>query len=324
MNVVPRRKPPFAHASSKISCRSSSEHRQRRAVRDVVGEAERRLARPRPDLRVVVLDLPVEVGVHRVVAAGDVVVGRALEDGDVRGLLRDLGDQLHAGGPGADDGDALAGEVHALVRPQPGVEPVAPEAVAARELGQVRRRQAAHGGDEEAGREALAVLGVDQPAPGVVVPGRRRRPWSGSGCRGAGRSGRRRSAGSAGSPAGPRSARSTSTPRGGPRRAGRRSCRSSSPSRTARPGSGSSTRCPRRRRPPRAPAPTSRGCPAGGGACTDRRTRLPPPGRRAHGDRWTRSRTSASSSSRRPPVRGQELPRARPPMAGVARLTLRV
>ena len=90
----------------------------------------------------------------------------------MRGLLRDLGDQLHAGGPGADDGDALAGEVHALVRPQPGVERVAPEAVAAGELGQVRRRQAAHGGDEEAGREALAVLGVDQPAPGVVVPGR--------------------------------------------------------------------------------------------------------------------------------------------------------
>jgi hypothetical protein len=79
---------------------------------------------------------------------------------------------LDAGGAGADQPDALAGEVHAVMRPAAGVVPMAGEAIQARQLGHVRRRQAADGGDQEARGETLAGFGRDlPPVGGFIVTG---------------------------------------------------------------------------------------------------------------------------------------------------------
>src|SRR5262249_53228850 len=59
-------------------------------------------------------------------------IGRAVEDGDVRGLLGDRGDRLDARRAGADHRHALAGEVDAFVWPGAGVVSRAFEALDAR------------------------------------------------------------------------------------------------------------------------------------------------------------------------------------------------
>ena len=100
---------------------------------------------------------------------GDAEVGGALEDGDGLGLLRDDGDGLDAGGAGADDADALAGEVDAFVGPFAGVDPVAFEGVEAGEVWEAGDGEAAGAHDAEARGEAVALVGFDVPAGGGVV-----------------------------------------------------------------------------------------------------------------------------------------------------------
>ncbi len=109
------------------------------------------------------------VGVERPVVGGHGVGGRALEHGEVGGLLGDDGDELDRRRSRADHAHALAGEVDALVRPATGVVGVALERVDALEVGDVRRRQAPGGHDEELGRYVIADIGGDRPALGRLV-----------------------------------------------------------------------------------------------------------------------------------------------------------
>ena len=92
----------------------------------------------------------------------------------MRRLLGDLRYGLHRGGTGADHRHPLAGEVHALVRPGPGVVALAGEGVDAGELRGVRRRQAADRGDQEPRRQRATVGQLDVPAVAAGVVGRGR------------------------------------------------------------------------------------------------------------------------------------------------------
>ena len=103
------------------------------------------------------------------------VVGGALEDGEVLGLLGDHGDGLDRRRAGADHAHRLAGEVDSLMRPVAGVIGRPLELLEARDLRRVGRRQAAHGGDDEprgdASRRAggAGPLGLDLPDAGGLV-----------------------------------------------------------------------------------------------------------------------------------------------------------
>ncbi len=92
-----------------------------------------------PDLVVVLLVPAPELGVYRVVAERDGVVGGTLEDGEVIRLLGDLRGDLDAGSTRADDPDLLAEEVDALVGPLGGVVPIAGKVLHAGNVRQVRR-----------------------------------------------------------------------------------------------------------------------------------------------------------------------------------------
>ena len=134
-------------------------------------EPGHRLAVGGSDLGVAGLDLGLAVPRQRLVVGGHAVGGGALEHGEVGRLLGDDGDRLHGRRPGPDDGHAPAGEVDALVGPPARVVGRAPERVTPRDVGQVGRRQAAGGGDHEAGREPLAGLGPHRPGGGLLVEG---------------------------------------------------------------------------------------------------------------------------------------------------------
>ena len=90
------------------------------------------------------------------------------------GLRRDNRYRLDRGRTRADDADAQAGEVDALVRPFAGVIDRPAEVVHAREDRAVRRRQTADRHDAEFCRDPVAAIRLDQPAIGVLVEGRRR------------------------------------------------------------------------------------------------------------------------------------------------------
>ena len=140
------------------------EHQVRREV-----GAERLCGVALPEARVVGLHLAHDLGSERGVVGRDRIARRALEDGEVRGLLGDQRDRLDRRRSGADHRDALAGEVDAAVRPAPGVIGLARERVAAREVGHVRGRQAARRHDQEARGDAPAI-GLDRPAALGVAP----------------------------------------------------------------------------------------------------------------------------------------------------------
>ena len=114
--------------------------------------------------------------------AGHREVRGALEHGELRGLGRDERDGLDAGGAGADDRNALAGEVDALVRPAAGEVDLALETLGAGDVGRLRQRQAAGGHHEVAARDGLgAAVGgrrVHLPPLRTRRPTRRRRPGS--------------------------------------------------------------------------------------------------------------------------------------------------
>ncbi len=107
--------------------------------------------------------------VQRRVAGRNAVVGGALEHGEVGRGLREHRRALDAGGPGADQADPLAAEVHPIVRPLASVVPAPREARQAWNVRQVGRGQAAHGRDQEMRAVALAGVGLDQPAVGRRV-----------------------------------------------------------------------------------------------------------------------------------------------------------
>ena len=101
-----------------------------------------------------------EAAVEAALARADRAVGvgqdprrRALEDVHPLDLRGDRRDELDRRGAGADDGDALAGDVVGVV-PLRGVEHPALEAVQALDLGRLRVAERAGGGDEHAGADA--------------------------------------------------------------------------------------------------------------------------------------------------------------------------
>src|SRR5205085_2625051 len=85
-------------------------------------------------------------------------------------------DGLHAGGAGADYGDALAGKVDRLLGPARGVEGFSLEGVAPLDAGQGRRRERADRGDEEAAGMLAAILQREAPASRVLLIDRRANP----------------------------------------------------------------------------------------------------------------------------------------------------
>ena len=194
---------------------------------------------------------------------GHAEVGGALEDVQVLRLPGQLRDQLDPGRAGADDADALAGELDPVLGPARGVVPLALELVEALERRAVHRRQASRGHHAVPRRvpRRRHSVAIRQRRRRVVVHGLAR-PACPAGCRGGGRTDPRRGSGSAGAPVPLGTARSIPIPA----RAPPRTSTSSRPTRcrSERRGSGSSTRCRPRRRPARTRARSGPG--RGGGA----------------------------------------------------------
>ena len=98
-------------------------------------------------------------------------VRRALEHGQLLGLLRNDRDRLDRRRAGADDRHPLAREVHLVVWPTPGEVHLALEPIGAGNIGHLRDREAA-GGHHIVLGDDVAARGVDRPALGIVVPRR--------------------------------------------------------------------------------------------------------------------------------------------------------
>src|SRR5262249_61966406 len=139
-------------------------HFEGRLVVALHHEAHARLARLAAELRVVRLHRALVLRVERRVVGGHAEVRRALEHEETGGLLRDDGDGLDGGRASADHGDALAREVHALVRPVARVVPRALEALQAFELRLLRGGQAPRAHDAEARGDFVAGSRSEQPA----------------------------------------------------------------------------------------------------------------------------------------------------------------
>ena len=84
----------------------------------------------------------------------------------------DDGNGLDSRGAGADLADAFASEIDARMRPESRMVCLAFEAADAWDVGEVRGRETADGGDEELCGVAVAGLGLDGPAIGLPVEGR--------------------------------------------------------------------------------------------------------------------------------------------------------
>ena len=169
LKVERKRRPPFSHAASYRARRVASSTSSALSGAFSQGWGARSRAGLGADGGVVGLDGALFLGGERGVAGGDAVIGRALEHGEVFGGGGDDRDRLDAGRAGADLADALAGEVDAVMGPEPGVVGGAGEGVDAGDAGHVGGREAADGGDEEAGVETLAGGGLDDPAVAAAV-----------------------------------------------------------------------------------------------------------------------------------------------------------
>ena len=138
-----------------------------------VEEAGESFLAAREHLGIAGLDRRLRLGVDLAVMQRRAPVRRALEYGEMADFAGDGLDGLHAGGAGADHGDALALEVDRLFRPARGVERASLETVAALDARQGRRRQRADRRDQEARREAAAVVQRNAPASRrLVIDGR--------------------------------------------------------------------------------------------------------------------------------------------------------
>ncbi len=102
------------------------------------------------------------------------VVRCALEHEELRGAGSDVRNGLDRGRAGANDGDALASEVDALVRPAAGMEGATGEGLAARHFRHVRGRETACRHDAVTGAHPAAVVGRDAPPTRTLVERRRR------------------------------------------------------------------------------------------------------------------------------------------------------
>ena len=151
-------------------------YRQRGLAVDGDDEADARLASLAAELRVVGLHPALVVRVQRCVPRGHAEVRRALEHHQGGGLAGDDRDRLDRGGAGADDADALAGEVHLRVRPVAGVIGRAREALQTREGRDPGGRQTSGRHDAEAGRHAVAAIRLDLPPVRRLVEARRGHP----------------------------------------------------------------------------------------------------------------------------------------------------
>ncbi len=98
----------------------------------------------------------------------------ALEDGELLRLFGDFRDRLDGGGAGADDADALAGEIHRRVRPARRVIGRAAEALHARDGRHGVGGEDADGGEQEPRPCLLAALQRHGPLVRRVIPMRRR------------------------------------------------------------------------------------------------------------------------------------------------------
>ena len=136
-----------------------------------VGRGERRGVLRGAHLAVAGLDLGLLLGAERSVLRRPGEGGGALEHGEVAGDLGQLGDGLHARRAVADDADAAALELDALLGPEAALHDLAGEGVEAGPVGAVGRRQPAGRHHAEAGAQLLAGLGVDDPGVGGLVEG---------------------------------------------------------------------------------------------------------------------------------------------------------
>src|SRR4029079_19194885 len=104
------------------------------------------------------LDLFLRLRVDLAVVQRRAPVRRALEHGEMADVPGDGLDGLHAGGAGADHGDALALEVDGFMRPARGVERFALETVAALDARQCRGRRRTNPWNQEARTKDAATV----------------------------------------------------------------------------------------------------------------------------------------------------------------------
>ncbi|MGY4622352.1 hypothetical protein ACVWY3_000108 [Bradyrhizobium sp. USDA 4486] len=135
-----------------------------------VGNAGHRLARLLAIGRAIALQQAHAILWRRAVMRRQREVRRALEHGEMRGLLGDQRDRLDRRRSGADHGDALAGEIDPVMRPAPGEIDLALEILDAVDLRRFRRGEAAGGHDVMAAGDGRAVVGRELPALGCLVP----------------------------------------------------------------------------------------------------------------------------------------------------------
>src|SRR5579875_744551 len=149
---------------------------ERGAVVRLVEEARRGGCEDLADLLEVGLELGMLLRRDGSVVEWSAPVGGALVDGEGRHLVHDGGHDLDAAGPGADHRYPLAGEVHRLHWPEPGVVGLAAESVASWHVGDVGHRQHAGGRHQEARPDFRAVVGGDLPHTVELVPRGRHDP----------------------------------------------------------------------------------------------------------------------------------------------------
>src|SRR5205823_1965003 len=110
---------------------------QGRARVEVVQEAGRGFATPFVNFWVAGLELALGLRGNQRIPQRRTVIRRALEDREMADYFGDYRDELDGGGAGTDDRHALAGEVHAFLRPSASVIRLALEALDPRKGGQI-------------------------------------------------------------------------------------------------------------------------------------------------------------------------------------------
>src|SRR6185436_18873684 len=118
----------------------------------------------RADLVHAVPDPALELQAQWTVARRHAVIRRSLKYGEMGGGLGNNRCGLDAGGASTELPYALAGEIHAFVRPVPGVVPLSLELVEAGYIRHVCRRQATDGGYQELCDEDFSGLRRYPPA----------------------------------------------------------------------------------------------------------------------------------------------------------------
>ena len=98
-------------------------------------------------LRIPRLDLLHSLFIDRTVTQRCAVVGCALEDGQMRDLWSNHGNQLYRSGSGAYHANSLSIQVHALFWPPAGVGPSASKVINAFKIGHVASGENTHSGD---------------------------------------------------------------------------------------------------------------------------------------------------------------------------------